>query len=336
MSSILDGSLRISSTDTPTREGERIDSIGNMSSIPTPYVGMRVFVEDEKREYVILSLKDKMVSGVLVPNGAVDKYDAAARVSDLDGFDKNVERVEQELRTAIVTEQNRASSAEQAIRSNVSALEEEIEVAERRVETEESRAKAAEDALGRRIDKTYSKPSGGIPKSDLASAVQNSLSKADTAIQEEQYKGTVTKIKLNGVEEYSPNTNGEVDIYGLIGTVQMNGKNYEGGSTDIVDLGTVVQSIKANGVNIDVSNGEVDIPAANKDEYGVVKLSSAVNNSETVAITPKALKTVKDEVSSEVEELKRRLVVRVVTEDEYAAIENKNDGVLYAILEKQV
>lgn len=30
---------------------------------------------------------------------------------------------------------------------------------------------------------TYSKPSGGIPKSDLASAVQTSLEKADTALQ---------------------------------------------------------------------------------------------------------------------------------------------------------
>jgi hypothetical protein len=30
---------------------------------------------------------------------------------------------------------------------------------------------------------TYSKPSGGIPKSDLAQAVQTSLGKADTAVQ---------------------------------------------------------------------------------------------------------------------------------------------------------
>ena len=37
---------------------------------------------------------------------------------------------------------------------------------------------------------TYSKPSGGIPKTDLASAVQTSLGKADTALQSytEQYK----------------------------------------------------------------------------------------------------------------------------------------------------
>lgn len=33
---------------------------------------------------------------------------------------------------------------------------------------------------------TYSKPNGGIPKSDLASAVQTSLGKADTALQEHQ------------------------------------------------------------------------------------------------------------------------------------------------------
>lgn len=47
---------------------------------------------------------------------------------------------------------------------------------------------------------TYSKPSGGIPKTDLASAVQTSLSKADTALQSytEQYKGTITGVSANG------------------------------------------------------------------------------------------------------------------------------------------
>ena len=47
---------------------------------------------------------------------------------------------------------------------------------------------------------TYSKPSGGIPKSDLTSAVQTSLGKADTALQSytEQYKGTITGVSANG------------------------------------------------------------------------------------------------------------------------------------------
>lgn len=47
---------------------------------------------------------------------------------------------------------------------------------------------------------TYSKPSGGIPKSDFASEVQTSLGKADTALQSytEQYKGTITGVSANG------------------------------------------------------------------------------------------------------------------------------------------
>jgi hypothetical protein len=59
---------------------------------------------------------------------------------------------------------------------------------------------------------TYSKPSGGIPKSDLASAVQTSLGKADTALQSytEQYKGTVTGVKINGATK-NP-SNGIVDL----------------------------------------------------------------------------------------------------------------------------
>lgn len=63
---------------------------------------------------------------------------------------------------------------------------------------------------------TYSKPSGGIPKSDLASAVQTSLGKADTALQSytEQYKGTVTGVKINGTTK-NP-VNGIVDL-GTIG-----------------------------------------------------------------------------------------------------------------------
>lgn len=63
---------------------------------------------------------------------------------------------------------------------------------------------------------TYTKPNGGIPKSDLASAVQTSLGKADTALQSytEQYKGTVTGIKMNGVTK-NP-ASGIVDLGNVI------------------------------------------------------------------------------------------------------------------------
>lgn len=64
--------------------------------------------------------------------------------------------------------------------------------------------KAALDGKG-----TYSKPSGGIPKSDLASAVQTSLGKADTALQQHQDisgKAAATSVPASG----------SVDANGLI------------------------------------------------------------------------------------------------------------------------
>ena len=56
---------------------------------------------------------------------------------------------------------------------------------------------------------TYSKPSGGIPKTDLAEAVQTSLEKADTALQTETYTGTITSVKMNGTTIAS---SGEADL----------------------------------------------------------------------------------------------------------------------------
>ena len=58
---------------------------------------------------------------------------------------------------------------------------------------------------------TYSKPTNGIPKTDLESAVQTSLGKADTALQSytEQYTGTITGITMNNV---SKGTSGVVDL----------------------------------------------------------------------------------------------------------------------------
>ena len=73
---------------------------------------------------------------------------------------------------------------------------------------------------------TYSKPTTGIPKSDLASAVQTSLGKADTALQSytERYKGTVTKVKINGSEK-SPDSNGLVDLGTIEGSGSSSGPN---------------------------------------------------------------------------------------------------------------
>lgn len=110
---------------------------------------------------------------------------------------------------------------------------------------------------------TYSKPSGGIPKSDLASAVQTSLGKADTALQSytEQYKGTVTGVKVNGSTK-SPSS-GTVDIGNVVTSVKINGSS-KSPSSGVVDLGTVITSHQdisgkqdklVSGTNIKTING---------------------------------------------------------------------------------
>lgn len=64
---------------------------------------------------------------------------------------------------------------------------------------------------------TYSKPSGGIPKSDLASAVQTSLGLADTALQSapvSSVNGKTGAVVL-GVNDVNPSaTNGQILRYG--------------------------------------------------------------------------------------------------------------------------
>ena len=98
---------------------------------------------------------------------------------------------------------------------------------------------------------TYSKPSGGIPKSDLASAVQTSLGKADTALQSyiEQYKGTVTGVKINGTTK-NPSS-GVVDI----GTVITAHQDISGKQDKLIS-GTNIKTI--NGTSL-LGSGDIVI-----------------------------------------------------------------------------
>lgn len=90
----------------------------------------------------------------------------------------------------------------------------------------------------------YSKPSGGIPKSDLASGVQTSLGKADTALQSHQ---TITTGSTNG-------------------TISVGGK-------DVAVKGLGPLAYKANVRKSDVGLGNVEnqpmdrVPSNNSDNY---------------------------------------------------------------------
>lgn len=69
--------------------------------------------------------------------------------------------------------------------------------------------------------------------------VEAALDKAKTALQTEQYKGTVTGVKINGSTK-SPSS-GTVDVGSVVTSVKINGST-KSPTSGIVDLGTVITS----------------------------------------------------------------------------------------------
>lgn len=87
---------------------------------------------------------------------------------------------------------------------------------------------------------TYSKPSTGIPKTDLASAVQTSLGKADTALQSFTETDPVFSASAAAGIKSSDitNWNNKTSNTGTITGIKMNGTSK--GTSGEVDLGTVI------------------------------------------------------------------------------------------------
>lgn len=84
---LLGGTFRPTELNCPTREGELIESLDKMCDIPNPRVGMRVYVENVGKEYIVKSLKNKTVSGVNIPNAEVDEFvETPIDKGELDGL----------------------------------------------------------------------------------------------------------------------------------------------------------------------------------------------------------------------------------------------------------
>ena len=75
----------------------------------------------------------------------------------------------------------------------------------------------------------YTKPSGGIPSSDLTSAVQTSLGKADTAIQSETVSSVNTTAGTSGINLSL--TNGALDVTISSGSIASGNSNFVTGGT---------------------------------------------------------------------------------------------------------
>ena len=67
--------LQFTDPNTPTRVGEIVESVSDIYNIPSPRLGMQVFVKSEKKSFVITSLKSKVIGGVDVPEAAVETFE---------------------------------------------------------------------------------------------------------------------------------------------------------------------------------------------------------------------------------------------------------------------
>ena len=99
----------------------------------------------------------------------------------------------------------------------------------------------------------YTKPSGGIPKTDLASGVQTSLEKADSALQEHQdISGKVDKVP--------DATEGNIAVLDSDG-------NVTDGNKKLSDLASIVKGYLYNGVFYEESAHTTEITPAKNNQY---------------------------------------------------------------------
>lgn len=80
---IIDGSISVSNVNTPTRAGQRISSLAELETIPTPFIGMIVFVEDIDKFIYVTSLKSQKVGIFEMEDLLVDQYEFLIKNDDL-------------------------------------------------------------------------------------------------------------------------------------------------------------------------------------------------------------------------------------------------------------
>ena len=94
---IIGGSLMPSLKDTPLDARSRIDTIADIGNIELPYVGMMFYVKDEKKFYVVNSLKAMTINGIVVEGMLIDEYKeiatglSAYEVAKNNGFEGDID-----------------------------------------------------------------------------------------------------------------------------------------------------------------------------------------------------------------------------------------------------
>lgn len=77
---IVGGATQPSTINTPGDKRERVTTFEKIFEIDNPAVGGTVWVEDEQKEYRILSLKPKVIGGMEIADGAVNEVVSEAEI----------------------------------------------------------------------------------------------------------------------------------------------------------------------------------------------------------------------------------------------------------------
>ena len=77
---IIGGATQPSTINTPGDKRERVETFEKIFEIDNPAVGGTVWVEDEQKEYRIISLKPKMIGGMEIADGAVGEVVPEAEI----------------------------------------------------------------------------------------------------------------------------------------------------------------------------------------------------------------------------------------------------------------
>ena len=77
---IIGGATQPSTINTPGDKRERVETFEKIFEIDNPAVGGTVWVEDEQREYRIITLKPKMIGGMEIADGAVGEVVPEAEI----------------------------------------------------------------------------------------------------------------------------------------------------------------------------------------------------------------------------------------------------------------
>lgn len=70
----MSGTISMSSTNSPTREGQRVTTENEIVNISAPFIGLVIYIEDQDRFVYVKSLKNKKVGNFEIKDALVDEY----------------------------------------------------------------------------------------------------------------------------------------------------------------------------------------------------------------------------------------------------------------------